>query len=170
MAKNFWMVVQTPENHEISKGLGFTVHGMTLKQRKRAQRMEPQDGVLFYVKGIKKWTAVASITSKYFENRSVIWESTTYHNELYPFRVNMNPSIVMETNLYIDALTLAPRLDYLKRWPPEIWPLAFNDTLHLLPQKDFRLIESEMKRIHPDWRGRSHEFKDPKAKYIRHDR
>ena len=48
--------------------------------------------------------------------------------------------------------------------------LAFNDTLHLLPQKDFRLIESEMKRIHPDWRGRSHEIKDPKAKYIRRDR
>ena len=74
MAKNFWMVVQTPENHEISKGLGFTVHGMTLKQRKRAQRMEPQDGVLFYVKGIKKWTAVASITSKYFEyNRQQVY-------------------------------------------------------------------------------------------------
>ncbi len=97
LAKNFWMVVQTPENHEISKGLGFTVHGMTLKQRKRAQRMEPQDGVLFYVKGIKKWTAVASITSKYFENRSVIWKSTTSHNELYPFRVNMKRESFIES-------------------------------------------------------------------------
>ena len=26
------------------------------------------------------------------------------------------------------------------------WPLAFYGTLHLLPQRDFRLIESEMKR------------------------
>ena len=41
---------------------------------------------------------------------------------------------------------LAPRLEYVKRWPPEDWPLAFFDRLHLLPQRDFRLIEGEMKR------------------------
>ena len=47
---------------------------------------------------------------------------------------------------YIDALILAPRLDYVKRWAPEDWPLAFFDSLHLLPQRDFRLIEQEMRR------------------------
>ena len=60
----------------------------------------------------------------------------------------------MAEDLYIDARALAFRLDYVKRWPAERWPLAFMDTLHLLPQKDFRLIEAEMKRIHPDWRSR----------------
>ena len=54
---------------------------------------------------------------------------------------------------YIDALLLAPRLQYLKRWMPEDWPLAFFDRLHLLPQKDFRLVEGEMQRIRP--RGRA---------------
>ena len=36
---------------------------------------------------------------------------------------------------------------------PEDWPLAFFDRLHLLPQKDFRLVEGEMQRIKP--RGRA---------------
>jgi hypothetical protein len=44
-------------------------------------------------------------------------------------------------------MILGPRLDYVKRWAPENWPLAFWDRLHLLPQRDFRLIEGEMERI-----------------------
>ena len=35
----------------------------------------------------------------------------------------------------------------MKRWLPESWPLAFFDTLHLIPQRDFSLIEGEMKRV-----------------------
>ena len=54
--------------------------------------------------------------------------------------------ILLREEDYIDALLLAPRLDYVKRWVPENWPLAFFDTLHLIPQKDYRLIEAEMKR------------------------
>ena len=46
-----------------------------------------------------------------------------------------------------DAMILGPRLEYVKKWLPENWPLAFLDRLHLLPQRDFRLIEGEMRRI-----------------------
>ena len=146
MPKNYWMVVQTPENFEISKELGFTVHGLKSRNRRRAQRMEPDDRILFYVEGIRKWTAIASITSRYFEDRTPIWKSKSRGDDL-PYRVKMAPSIVLKEKDYIDALELAPRLEYLKRWAPEHWPLAFVDTLHLLPQRDFRLIEGEMKRI-----------------------
>lgn len=154
MAKNFWMVVQKLDDFEITRDLGFTVHGMKGRQRRRAQRMEPDDSILFYVSGIKKWTAIAVITSRYYEDPTPIWNPADQGREVYPYRVKLRPQIVMAEDLYIDALALAPRLDYLKRWPAERWPLAFMDTLHLLPQKDFRLIEAEMKRIHPDWRSR----------------
>ena len=153
MAKNYWMVVQTPEEFEITKELGFTVHGLKKQQRRRAQRMEPNDNMLFYVRGIRKWTATAVVTSKYYEDTTPIWTSRN-GEETYPHRVKIRPHIVMDDDSYIDAMLLAPRLDYLKRWPPDIWPLAFMDTLHLLPQKDFRLVESEMKRIHPDWQNK----------------
>ncbi len=148
MPSNYWMVVQTPENHEITRGQGFTLHGLTKRQRKRARRVEPDDRILFYVGGhVRKWTAIATVTSKYFEDRTPIWESIGSSRELYPFRVKMTPSIVLDKSDYIEARILAPRLEYIKRWPPELWPLAFFDSLHLIPQNDYRLIETEMKRV-----------------------
>ena len=115
--------------------------------------MGPDDLMLFYVSRIRKWVATASITSKYFEDRSPIWRSHGRRREDFPYRVKLAPSIVLDEEDYIDALVLGPRLEYLKRWAPEKWPLAFQDTLHLLPQKDFRLIEGEMKRVISKRRG-----------------
>jgi hypothetical protein len=59
----------------------------------------------------------------------------------------MQPDIILKENNYIDAMVLAPSLEYLKKWLPEMWPLAFYENLHLIPSKDFNLIESEMKRL-----------------------
>ncbi len=146
MPKNYWMVVQSPENFRISKERGFDVHGLTHRQRRRAQRIEPDDRILFYVSGIRKWTATATVTSKYFEDRTPVWQSNGQREE-YPLRVHMSPLIVLAEPDYIDALDLGPRLEYVKRWAPEQWPLAFVETLHILPQRDYRLIEGEMKRV-----------------------
>ena len=87
-----------------------------------------------------------SVTSEYFEDRTPIWNIGT-RGENYPFRVKIKPEIVLREVDYIDALILAPRMEYVKRWQPEDWPLAFFDTLHLIPQRDFSLIEGEMRRI-----------------------
>ena len=55
---------------------------------------------------------------------------------------------------YIEAGLLAHRLDYIRRWPPENWYMAFQGNLHLLPKGDFFLIEEEMKKLKfgaPTW-------------------
>ena len=145
MGRNFWMFVDSPENFEITKDLGLTLFGFGRKYRRRVERMQPDDRVLFYVTGIRKWTAIATISSRWYEDHTRIWVSAN-GKEVYPCRVKLNPSILPEEEDYIDALVLAPRLEYVKRWPPEEWPLAFFGRLHLLPQRDFRLIEGEMKR------------------------
>jgi len=139
--------VLSPENFEITRERGFKLHGMKSRYRRRAQRMEPDDRVLIYVSEWRKWPATARITSKYFQDRSPVWKSPNGKNEDYPYRVNMRPDIVLKERDFIDAMELAPRLEYIKRWPPEIWPLAFMDSLHLIPQRDYRLVEGEMKRI-----------------------
>ena len=146
MPKNYWMFVQTRDNFEISKKMGLTLHGLMSRQRRRAQRMEPGDRALFYIAEDRKWAAAASITSGYFEDRTHIWESNG-GREQFPYRVKVSPTILLREEDYIDGLELGPRLEYVKKWVPESWYLAFIDTLHLLPQKDFRLIEGEMKRI-----------------------
>ena len=140
------MFVEAPQNFEITREIEFSLFGMGAKYRRRAERMQPQDRVLFYINGVRKWPASATITSTYFEDNSPLWHPTT-RGESFQYRVNLKPDIVLDEEDYIDAMILGPRLDYVKRWAPENWPLAFWDRLHLLPQRDFRLIEGEMERI-----------------------
>ena len=145
MGKSYWMIAESLENFQITKSLGFTLYGAGPKHRRRAERMQPDDRMLYYVKGLRKWTATATITSRSFEERTDIW-APNRRRDVFPYRVKTAPDIVLDEEDYIDALMLAPRLEYVKRWPPEDWPLAFFDRLHLLPQRDFRLIEGEMQR------------------------
>ena len=140
------MFVEAPQNFEITREIEFSLFGMGAKYRRRAERMQPQDRVLFYINGVRKWPASATITSTYFEDNSPLWHPTT-RGESFQYRGKLKPDIVLDEEDYIDAMILGPRLDYVKRWAPENWPLAFWDRLHLLPQRDFRLIEGEMERI-----------------------
>ncbi len=145
MGKNYWMVVDTVENFQTTRDLGYTVFGVGPRYKRRAQRMHPSDRVLFYVKTICKWTATATISSNSFEDHTPIWKST-HKGDDFMYRVKITADVTPVEDDYIDALLLAPSLEYIKRWVPEEWPMAFQDRLHLLPQKDFRLIEGEMKR------------------------
>lgn len=140
------MLVQTLENFEISKSLGFTVHGVGPKYRKRAARMQPEDRILYYVSGIRKWAVSGSITSGTFEDDEPIWKIYSKRED-YRHRVKVRANAVLDEPEYIDAMLLAPRLNYVKKWVPDMWPLAFVGSLHLLPQSDFNLIEDEMRRI-----------------------
>ena len=140
------MFVQSRDNFEISKGMGFRLHGLGARHRKRAERMQPNDGVLYYVRESRGWMALATIRSKVFVDRSPLW-APTQRGEDFRYRVRLAPRLVLEGDEAISAPILAPRLEYLKRWLPEDWPLAFLDSLHLLPQRDFKLIEAEMKRV-----------------------
>ncbi|MAF53357.1 MAG: hypothetical protein CL694_10165 [Chloroflexi bacterium] len=139
------MFVESAQNFNVLKDMNFSLFGMGPKYRRRAERMKPNDQVLFYVSGLRIWPAIATIASTYFEDDTPLWVPTTRH-ESFRYRIKLKPSIVLEEDDYIDALVLGPRLDYVKRWAPQDWPLAFWDRLHLLPQRDFRLIESEMQR------------------------
>ena len=146
MGRNYWMVSTTLDDFQVTRDRGYSIFGMGSRYRRRAQRMQPDDRMLLYVRQLRKWTGVVSVASEYFEDRTPIWNVGT-RGENYPYRVRIKPEILLREEDYIDALVLAPRMEYLKRWLPESWPLAFFDTLHLIPQRDFSLIEGEMKRI-----------------------
>lgn len=146
MGRNYWMVSTTLDDYEVTRDRGFSIFGMGTKYRRRAQRMQPDDRMLLYVRQLRKWPAVVKVTSQYFEDRTPIW-NVGKRGDRYPYRVRISPEIVLNEEDYIDALQLGPRLEYVKRWVPETWHLAFFDTLHLIPQRDFSLVEGEMKRI-----------------------
>ena len=155
--RNYWMIVTTPENFNITRNGDFKLQGAKTSQRKKAQRFEPGDRLLFYLSEKRGFSATATMTSKYFEDHEHIWTSTR-PSEDFPHRAYTKPDVVLDEEDYIDARIIAPRMEYVRRWPPESWPLAFIGNLHLIPRNDFMLIEGEMRRIirvkGPDKRSR----------------
>ena len=92
-----------------------------------------------------RFAATATVTSSYFQEETLIWESEGCSSR--PYRIHIKSEISLDDSQYIDANVLAPRLEYVKRWPPENWYMAFQGNLHLLPKSDFLLIEEEMKKL-----------------------
>jgi len=146
MLKNYWMVVTGIENFQIARQLGFTVQGLKAQHQRKIQRIEPGDRILYYIGGRRYFAATATATSKYFEDRSSMWKKEGLSD--WVFGVHIRPEIVLDEGEFIDARQLAPRLDYVRKWAPENWYMAFaQSNLHLLPKKDFLLIEEEMRKI-----------------------
>ena len=145
MPANFWMIVSNPGNYRITQELGFTIQGLKSQQRRKLQRVGAGDRVLFYVSGIRRFAATATVTSSYFPEETSVWEREGAAS--WPYRVKIKPEVVLDDAQCIDANMLAPRLEYVKRWPPENWYMAFQGNLHLLPKSDFLLVEEEMKKL-----------------------
>ena len=142
---NYWMIITTPENFRITRDRGFTIEGLRSQQRRKVQRVEPGDRILYYISGTRAFAATAVVTSHYFEDHTPIWNSQG--NNDTPYRVHIKPNFVLNEGQFIDAYQVGPRMEYVRRWVPEEWYLALQGDLHLTPKKDFLLLEGEMRKI-----------------------
>ena len=140
------MLVTTQENLEITRARGFDLQGVDTKNRRKAVRMGPEDRVLYYVSDKSGFAATATVTSESFEDHEPIWKHYR-EKETFPHRVEIEPDVVLEEGDYIDGYQVGPTLEYVRKWPPDRWPLAFFGMLHIIPQRDFNFIEDELKRI-----------------------
>ena len=149
MPTNYWMIISNLENFRITRELGFRTQGLKTQHQRKVQRIEPGDRILLYVSGERRFAATVTATSKYFEDRSPIWKDEGSTD--WGFRIHIKPEIVLDEAEFMDACQLAPRLDYVRRWAPEDWYMAFaQSNLHLLPKRDFGLVEDEMRKIKGD--------------------
>ncbi len=146
MARNYWMVVLSPENFAITRQKNFAFQGLKGQQGRKVQRVGPGDRVLFYVSHQRCFTATATVTSQCVEAQDLPWH--VEDNTEWAYKFDIQPDCVLAVDDYMEAHYIAPRLDYLKKWIPEEWPLAFQGNLHLLPKKDFQLLEDEMRKVH----------------------
>ncbi len=142
----YWMIVSSLENFRKTQERGFSVQGVKSRHRRRAEMMKPGDRLLFYLTGRMAFTATCTLTSGMFEEHGHIWR-TARRDEDYPWRVRIRPDVALEEADWLPAKDLAYRLEYVRKWPPEHWTLAFQGHVHQLPQKDFKLIEDEMRRV-----------------------
>ena len=146
--RSYWMVAVRPDYYDVCREQGFTLLGLGWNQRKRVQRMEIGDRVLFYVTERMVFGATASVAATFIEDPTPLWPSVD-PNETFAWRVKIKPEFILDDDHVIDARLLAPTLEYVKKWAPELWPMAFQGPLHLIPKKDFGLIEDEMRRGRP---------------------
>jgi EVE domain-containing protein len=143
---SYWMIVTSPENFRKTRELGFTVQGVKRRHRRRMDSVKPGDRVLYYVTGRMAFAATATVTSPVFEDHTPVWRSTR-REEDYPWRVHIRGDRVLDDTGLIAARDVAFRLEYVRKWPPEHWTLAFQGNLHQLPRTDFQLIEGELERL-----------------------
>ncbi|MCH7842743.1 MAG: EVE domain-containing protein [Chloroflexi bacterium] len=146
MPSNFWMMINNEENFRITQARGFTLLGLKAQHRRKVQRITEGDRVLLYISHLRRFAATATAMSSYYEAEDQIWvnEGSTG----FPYHIKLKPGVILKDDQFIDANLLAPRLEYVKRWNPEDWYMAFQGNLHLLPKNDFTLIEEEMKKLH----------------------
>lgn len=146
MARNYWMVVLSPENFAITRQQRFAFQGLKGQQGRKVQRVGPGDRILYYLSHQRCFTATATVTTQCVEAHDLPWQKEGGTEWAYKF--DIQPDCVLAVDDYMEAHHIAPRLDYVKRWIPEEWYLAFQGNLHLLPKKDFQLLEDEMRKVH----------------------
>ena len=163
MPRNYWMVVTSKENFDIMRGLGFTVQGIKAQHNRKVQRIEPGDCILYYIGGKKHFAATARATSRYSQDPSPPWKREGLSH--WAYKVGIQAEVVLSDEEFMDACQIAPRLDYVRKWAPESWYIAFAQTnLHLLPKKDFMLLEQEMRKVKSkSSRPARHRGSDPRS-------
>ena len=138
----YWIIVGSPDNFARSRELGFTVQGIKSRHRKKAEKMRPGDKIVYYLTGLKAFAAIATITSPYFEAHDRVWSSGNPDKaaEDYPFRVSIEPDVILDPGSYVDAEPIARQMSYVSKWPAANWTLAFQGTVHMVDAADFELI------------------------------
>ncbi len=141
----YWMVVSSPENFRKTRDHGFSIQGLKTRHRRRVETMRVGDRVLYYVTGRMGFAATVTVASPMYEDHTPIWRSAR-RDEDYPWRVHIRADVVLDEADWVPAKELAYRLDYVRKWPPEHWTLAFQGHIHALPKADFAIIEDEISR------------------------
>ena len=144
-SSQYWMIVSSPDNFHKTRDLGYTIQGLKSRHRRRVETMRVGDRLLYYITGRMAFAATVTVASPMYEDHTPIWRSAR-RDEDYPWRVHIRQDVVLEDVDWIPAKELAYRLDYVRKWPPEHWTLAFQGHIHALPRNDFAIVEDEIAR------------------------
>jgi hypothetical protein len=150
-----WLVVTSPANFKYDREqLGFKLQGLPHRFRKQVQKMAVGDRVAYYIMKLQKFGATATITGDYFEDSSKVWVDD---DEMWPARRPSKPDIILDDDELIDAKKLVPDLSFIEK--TEVWGVYFQGSIKTIPEDDFLLIESEMKKVVAE--RSKHELREP---------
>jgi predicted RNA-binding protein len=139
----YWLITTSPENFKADKETsGFSVQGLKERHKKMVMKFQPGDKVVYYINRISKFGAIATITSGYYhDDQSRIW---TDQDEIWPSRAKSKPEIVLEDDELLDIKKLTKQLSFIR--DKENWSLFVRGSIRPIPEEDYLLIESEMRK------------------------
>lgn len=140
---NHWIIVGSPDNFEKTAAHGFSVQGMKARQRRKVERMEPGDKLVWYITGEQAFAGYCTVTGAGFEDHEPIWVGKKPEED-YPWRVPISKDVVLPVDRRVPAIGVAPRLTYVSKWPAEHWRLAFQGNVHEIPAGDFEILAAEI--------------------------
>ncbi len=135
-----WILTGSLENFRINVERGFDVIGFKERRRRQAEEFEPGDEVFFYVTGVQAFGGLARVRSEMFEDREPIWPAKKGKQEIYPWRVEAEPVLILPEDEFVAAEELATELEHVRKWPPDHWHLAFQGQLRTIGEADARLL------------------------------
>ncbi len=144
MPKSYWIVTINPDNFQIAKDRKFDLLGLRAQHKRKVQRIEKGDQLLLYITHLRVFSLVATVDKSFFEDNSPIWGKEGDSN--FPYRIGIKSDQILKPTQYLEARHIAPRMDYVKRWVPERWFMAFEGSLHLISKSDFFMISEEIRK------------------------
>jgi predicted RNA-binding protein len=139
----YWLVVTSAENFKHDReNLGFKLQGIPIRFKRQVQKMSVGDKVVYYIMGLQKFGAIARITGEYVEDYAKVWAND---GELWPARRPSEREISLQDDELIDAKKLVPDLSFIEK--KDRWGVYLQGSIREIPEEDFRLIESEMRKV-----------------------
>ena len=139
-----WILTGSLENFRINVERGFDVIGFKERRRRQAEEFEPDDEIFFYVTGVQALGGIARVRSEMFEDRSRIWPEKKGKPEIYPWRVQAEPVLILPEEEFVPAETLVTELEHVRKWPPDHWHLAFQGQLRTIGDADAALLRERL--------------------------
>ncbi len=141
-----WLLVSSPENFERSRALGFRQAAMKSRHRRKWERVQPGDRILFYVTVVKAIAGLCRVSGQPYESHERIWTSDSHPAEDYPWRFPTEPVMTLLPDRFVPAEPVAREMAYARRWPAERWTLAFQGNVHELSDEDADLVTRAIER------------------------
>jgi len=80
--KQYWLVVTSSQNFKYDRdNLDFQYQGVPYRFRNQVMKMKIGDRVVYYIMGLQKFGAIATIKGSYYNDNSKLW---TNNSEMWP--------------------------------------------------------------------------------------
>ena len=140
-----WVLTGSPDNYAATAARGHTLIGMKERRRAMAEQMEPGDRIVLYLTQVMAFAAAIRLTGPMFEARAKVWPGKPGKADAYPWRFESEPELVLDEADWLPAEAVKDSLEWIRKWPPEHWKLAFQGQLRTVSDADAAVLMDAMR-------------------------